>query len=187
MRQASIVLPRPTSSARSQRTGSRRRGPLGDVELVREERDAPAEERAEAGCLPDLGEQEPVEPVPERGRPVGLQRREPLDGIVGGRERPEEHGIHRAPVGEAHAGRRESRSTTTSPSSPSSRAFWPAPSGSGRRALSSAASVRRVSVAGKKTTMRRPSTFSTRPGPRSGLNLWKSLSFSRKAGTRPRS
>src|SRR5476651_1361154 len=31
--------------------------------------------------------------------------------------------------------------------------------------------------------MRRPSTLSTRPGPRSGLNLWKSLSFSRKAGT----
>ena len=84
----------------------RRGRPLGDVELVREERDAPAEERAEAGRLPDLGEPEPVEPVPERGRPIGLERREPLDGIVGRRERPQEDRVHRAPVGKTHSGRR---------------------------------------------------------------------------------
>ncbi len=42
------VLPRPTSSASSQRTGSAAGRALGDVELVREQADAPAEERPEA-------------------------------------------------------------------------------------------------------------------------------------------
>ena len=83
----------------------RRGGPFGDVELVREQRNTPAEEGAEARRLPDLREPEPVETVPERGRPIGLERGEPLDGIVGGRERPQQDRIHGAPVGETHSGR----------------------------------------------------------------------------------
>ena len=150
--------------------GIGRRRALGDVELVRKKRDAPAEEGAEPGRLPDLGEQEAVEPIPERGRAIRLQRGEALEGVVRRREGPEEHRVHGSPVCEAHAGRPD-RGHQDLSSSPSSRALWPAPSGSGRSAVSSAASVRRVSFAGKKTTMRRPSTFSTRPGPRSGLNL----------------
>ena len=85
--------------------GIGRRGALGDVELVREERDAPAEERAQPGRLADLGEEEAVEPVPERGRAIRLQRGEALDGVVRRRERPEEQRVHGSPVGEAHAGR----------------------------------------------------------------------------------
>ena len=41
MSDASIVLPRPTSSASSHRTGSRGARPFGDMELVREQPDAP--------------------------------------------------------------------------------------------------------------------------------------------------
>ena len=40
-------------------------------------------------------------------------------------------------------------------------------------------------VFGNSTTMRRPSSATMRPGPRSGLNLWTSPSAARRASARP--
>ncbi len=74
---------------------------LGDVELVREDRDPPAEERPETARLADLREEEAVETVPEGRRPVGLEGAEPVDGIVRGSQGPQEGGRDDAPVRES--------------------------------------------------------------------------------------
>ena len=82
MRQASTVLPRPTSSASSQRTGSSARGALGHVELVGEEPDAAAQERAEAFRLAGRGQVERVEAQREVLDRIQVARGEPLQHLV---------------------------------------------------------------------------------------------------------
>ena len=78
-----------------------RRRPLGHVQLVRKDADAPAEERSESAGLADLREEEAVHAVAKRRRAVRLQRAEAVDRVVGGRERPEERGRDDASVREA--------------------------------------------------------------------------------------
>ena len=79
IRHASTVLPRPTSSASSQRTGIRRGGALRDVELMREQPDAPAEERAEAARLARRQQVQDVQPRQEVLGLVDLTGGQPLE------------------------------------------------------------------------------------------------------------
>ena len=76
---ASIVLPRPTSSASSQRTGIARGRALGDVQLMREQPDASAEERSEAAGLASREQVQDVEPRQEVFGLVDVARGEPLE------------------------------------------------------------------------------------------------------------
>ena len=75
-------------------------GALGGVELVGEELDAPAEERAEPAGLADALEAQAVQTVGEVLEAVELAPRQPLGGRDFRRQRPEVFEIHLAAVGE---------------------------------------------------------------------------------------
>ena len=74
-----MVLPRPTSSASSHRTGSSRCRTLGDVQLMREQPDAAAEERSEAAGLASREQVQDVEPGQEVLGLVDVARGQPLE------------------------------------------------------------------------------------------------------------
>ena len=80
-----------------------RAGARGRVELVGEEPDAPAEERAEALRFAPLEEVQRVEADREVLDGVDVARGEPLDEVVARVDRPEVRGVDDAPVREAEA------------------------------------------------------------------------------------
>ena len=181
MRHASIVLPRPTSSARSQRTGSARRRPArprgAGAGRSRCARRGTSRGRGPGGSRRGGGRRARLRNAAARS---GCRALEAVDRVVGRRERPEERGRSRRARPRARDVPAPTSSTTTGSSSPSSRAFCPSRSGIGRSALSSAASVRRA-VRRREPDDDPPAVhLLDAPRPEVGLNWWKSLSSTRK-------
>ena len=100
-----MVLPRPTSSASSHRTGSLRTRALGDVELVREEPDASAEEGAQAIGFAKGQEVQDVEARHEILDLIEIAQRESFEQRAFELQRPQRVRDARPPVRELQRSR----------------------------------------------------------------------------------
>ena len=106
---ASTVLPSPTSSASSQRTGIRRAGALRDVQLVGEQPDAAAEKRAQAVGLAQREQVEGVEPDQEIVDAVHVAERQAIEKRALELDRPQRVSRYGLTVGQPHRAVAEAR------------------------------------------------------------------------------